>query len=69
MVDVFYSFNLVARIRKFATENHILIKYEELKHFIRNRAEETKEKYKFLFAFSTREPLREHLKRFVESRK
>ena len=31
IVDITYSFNLVAKIRAFAKENDILIKYEELK--------------------------------------
>ena len=69
IVDVSYSLNLVARIRKIAKENDILIRYEELKHYVRNRAEETKEKYRFMFALTTAEPLKEHLKRFIESRK
>ena len=55
MVDVCYSFNVVSKIRKFAKENNVLIKYEELKHHIRKSAEDAKEKYRFLFAFSTRE--------------
>ena len=68
VVDITYSFNLVARIRAFAKENDILIKYEELKHSIRQSAEEAKEKYRFFLAFSTKEPLREHLKRYIESK-
>ena len=40
MVDVCYSFNVVSKIRKFAKENNVLIKYEELKHHIRKTAEE-----------------------------
>lgn len=69
MVDVCYSFNLVAKIRKFAKENDVLIKYEELKHHIRKSAEEAKEKYQFLFAFSTKEPLRESLKKYIERKR
>ena len=69
IVDITYSFNLVAKIRAFAKENDILIKYEELKHSIRKSAEEAKEKYRFFLAFSSREPLREHLRRYIETKK
>ena len=68
-VDVCYSFNVVSKIRKFAKENNVLIKYEELKHHIRKSAEDAKEKYRFLFAFSTREPLKEDLKKYIEKLK
>ena len=69
MVDVCYSFNVVSKIRKFAKENNVLIKYEELKHHIRKSAEDAKEKYRFLLAFSTREPLKEYLKKYIEKLK
>ncbi len=69
IVDVCYSFNLVNRIRKFAKENNVLIKYEELKDHIRKTAEDAREKYQFLFAFNTREPLREYLKKYIETKR
>lgn len=55
-------------MRAFAKENNILIKYEELKHSIRKSAEETKEKYRFLLAFESKQPLREHLKKYIENK-
>ncbi len=68
LVDICYSFHIVSRIRKFAKENNVLIRYEELKHHIRKSAEEAKEKYQFLFAFHTDRPLRESLKKYIEAK-
>ena len=63
-VDLTYSLQLVAKIKHFAEENNILVLYEELKANIRRTAAEQKEKYRYLFAFSSRVPLYEHLKKY-----
>ena len=65
-VDLVYSFNVVAKIRAFAKENDILVRYEELKANIRKTALEHKEKYKFLFALKPDIPIKEHLNRYLE---
>lgn len=65
-VDVVYSFGVVAKIRSFAAENHILVRYEELKSSIRRTAEEQKKKRKFLFALRPEVPIREHLTKYLE---
>lgn len=64
-VDLGYSFRLVSKIKQFAEENHILVHYEKLKTAIRKTAREQKEKYRYLFAFSSRTPLYEHLKKYL----
>lgn len=51
VLDVWYSMNIMARIRKFANDNEIIVKYEALKESIRIKNEEFKEKRKFIFAF------------------
>lgn len=61
-----YSFGVVAKIRAFAAENHILVRYEELKNTICRTAEEQKKKYKFLFALRPEVPIREHLNKYLE---
>ncbi len=66
VVDAVYSFGVVAKIRAFAAENHILVRYEELKNTIRRTAEEQKKKYKFLFALRPEVPIREHLNKYLE---
>lgn len=65
LIDLCNSFRLVSKIKAFAEENDILIRYEELKTNIRNTAKEQKEKYRYLFAFSSRVPLMEHLKKYL----
>lgn len=69
VIDVVYSFKLVAKIRRFAKENEILIKYEALKQEIRRYSETKREKYRFMFAFHSKRPLREHLNEYIKNRK
>ena len=66
IIDLCYSLQIAAKIRKFAAENNILVRYEELKAAIRRYADEQKEKYMFLFAFRSKIPLHEHLKRYFD---
>ncbi len=68
-VDVGYSIQIAAKIKKFAAENNILVRYEELKATIRKHAEERREKYSFIFAMYSKEPLSEHLKKYYEANK
>lgn len=68
-VDAVYSFRIVSKIRKFAIENDVLIKYEELKKHIRAAAEERKEKYRFIFAMRSAVSLHESLRAYIESQK
>lgn len=53
MVDIGNSINIVVRVRKFAKDNNILVKFEELKKHIREDQEKRKEKINYLFAFKT----------------
>ena len=66
VMDVAYSFQVVAKIRAFAKENDILVRYEELKTTIRKTAAEQKKKYRFLFALRPEVPIREHLAKYLE---
>lgn len=68
-IDLAYSFNIAAKIHKFAAENDILVRYEELKANIRKYTEEQKGKYRFLFAFHSKVPLNEHLARYIDLHK
>lgn len=60
-IDIVNSFNLVVKLRKFAKENDILVKFEELKESIREDQEKRKEKVNYLFAFKTTRLLPESL--------
>ena len=64
IVDAFYSFNLVSKMREFAEENDIQIRYEELKAHLASQREERKQKARFLLAFRTEESLRSTLERY-----
>lgn len=66
-IDIFYSLNLAAKIRRFASENNISVYYDELKTSIRKHAEERAEKYRFLFAFRSKLSLHEHLKNYLKN--
>ncbi len=65
-VDVFYSFSLINRIRKFAKEKEIIVRYEAIKASIRNAQEKNSEKIRFLFALRSDVQLREHLEKYIE---
>lgn len=66
LVDLGYSFGVVSKIRTFAKENEVLVRYEELKLQIRENAAENMEKNHWLMQFKSEVPLGEHLKRYVE---
>ncbi|MCI8393624.1 MAG: putative ABC transporter permease [Clostridia bacterium] len=50
VIDTVYSTNLIVKIRKFAREKGLIIRYEELKSSIAEYATKNKEKYSFVFA-------------------
>ena len=66
-IDVVYSAHLVTRIRAFAKENQVDIKFERLKSHIRSRQDERREKANFLFAFRSSHSLAEHLREAQEA--
>ncbi len=65
-VDVVYSLGIVTKVRAFAKENDILVRYEELRQQIRQRSEENKEKLHWFLRFASGEQLRDHLQRYLE---
>lgn len=65
-VDIFYSFNVVSKIRNAAIENGIIVRYEELKYQIREVTARNKMKFRFWLAFKTPVPLKEHIIKYVE---
>lgn len=69
LIDICYSMNIMKRMRDFAVENQLEIKYESLKAHIAKINEERKLKPSFMFAFKTdnRMTLKEILSKYVES--
>lgn len=59
ILDVAHSAQLIAKIKKFADDNDVVVRYEHLKAHIRRRHVETRETYHFFRPFHTERPLRE----------
>ncbi|MBQ8564042.1 MAG: putative ABC transporter permease [Firmicutes bacterium] len=66
LVDLVYSLNIVAKVRQFAVENQLQVRYEELKLQIQMDTEAREARFHFLFSFQSETPLREHLKRYMD---
>lgn len=63
-IDFANSINLTVKLRKFAKENNLLVRFEELKEQIREDQEKHKEKINYLFAFKTKKLLSETLREY-----
>ena len=61
IIDVAHSFQLVAKLKRYAEENDVIVRYEAIKNDIRSRYEKSKEKYHFFRPFRSDIPLSEHL--------
>ena len=65
-IDAFNSFGIAVKLRKFAKDNDLLVKFEELKSEIRRREIERKEKIHFILPFKTAEKLIKSLEEYKE---
>ena len=61
IIDMVHSAQLVSRLKKFADEYDVVVRYEAVKQSVRRRAEEAKERYRFFRPFRSDLPLTEHL--------
>lgn len=67
IVDLFYSLNIMAKIRKFAKENQVVIRIENFKHHLREENDKIKGKIHFLFSMhNEHQNLFEGLKAYIE---
>lgn len=66
LVDAANSAQLVFKLKKFARDNNVILRYEGIKSDIRRHYAERKEKYRFFKPFRTELPLAEHLKNMRE---
>ncbi len=66
-IDVAYSANLVSRIKKFADDNEIIVRYESLKAHIHDVQIGLKQKAHFMFPFASSKSLLENLKEAQEA--
>lgn len=61
VIDIFYSFNVVNKIRAWAKEKNVTVKLEEFRLSVKLKAEEIKQKTNFLLSFKTKNSLSEEL--------
>lgn len=66
IVDVCYSFGVVAKIRKFAREREIVVRIEEFKLNVKKRAEKFKEKCSFILPLKTKKGIRDELEHYAQ---
>ena len=66
-IDVVYSAHLVARIKQYADENQVIVRYENLKAHIRSVRDRAALKPDFFFPFRSERSLTEHLREVQES--
>ncbi len=67
IIDVVNSANLVVKLRRFAEENDVIVRFEALKQEIRRKRELAKRKYFFFRPFHSDIPLIEHLRNMKAS--
>lgn len=66
-VDLIYSFNILAKIRKLAVEYQVVVRYENFRNHVRQLKEERKEKINFLFSLhSEKDTISDFLKKYID---
>jgi uncharacterized membrane protein len=66
-VDVTMSAHLLAKLKRYAEENEVILLFESIKTHIRRKYDNTAQKYHFFRPFHTELPLSEHLKELKET--
>ncbi len=61
IVDVCYSFHLITKIKGWASERNVVVKYESLKLSIHNRAQAVRRRVSFVLPFGAKSKLSEEL--------
>lgn len=67
IIDAAHSAQLLAKLKKFADENDVIVRYESIKSHIRGAQEAAKKKYRFFSPFRSEQPLGEHLRALRDS--
>ena len=68
IIDLFYSCKLYNKIKKFAKENSITVKYEQLKMSIKDAQVKRKEKYSFINPFKQTKSLKDYLTNYIDEK-
>jgi len=66
LVDLWYSLRVGAKVRKFAVENGIVVKYEELKVTVQKNKQNLQERGRFMLALASTTPLAVHLRSYAD---
>lgn len=66
MVDLAHSLGIITKVRSYAREKEILVRYEELKLQIRQDAKDHMNKIYWIRQFKSDITLREHLERYID---
>lgn len=67
IIDVVHSGNLIVKLKRFAEENEVIVRYEALKDHVLSVHQRNKEKYRFFRPFREVQPLSEILQEMQES--
>ncbi len=66
LLDAAHSVQFTAKLKRFAEENDVIVRYENLKAQIRSFHDKNAKKSHFLFAFRSEKPFSEYMKEFRE---
>ncbi len=68
LIDVVHSTQIIAKLKKFAEENDVIVRYENIKAHIRWVHEQRQLKYHFFLPFQTEHSLHEYLTEHKQSK-
>ena len=67
IMDFAYSSQIISHIKRFAEEQQIVVRLEELKEVIQETRKKHGERFSFMFSFRSRMSVREHLEHYINS--
>ena len=67
LIDLCHSSHILVKLKAFAQDNGVVIRYETMKSELRQKRLQAKQKYNFFFPLHTERPLYEHLSELKES--
>lgn len=65
-VDVIYSCNLLSKLRRFAKDNNITVKYGKFRRILHDALEERQRKRSFFLPHRTNRPISKHFESYLE---
>lgn len=65
IIDVAHSAQLTVKLKQFADENDIIVRYETIKAHIRSTQDKRKQRHHFFRPFHSERPLNDHLKEMI----